>query len=135
MAAEMTVLWLPYPPSANRYLRHTARGTYRTEEANRYRDSAEIEATLSHSRKLSGPVALKITLHPKLTKSGHASKTCIDLDNCMKVAVDALQGILYENDRQIAHIEALKSYPVIGGALAVVATCYGEAAIVEGRNG
>ena len=34
------VVVLPYPPSANRYLRHTERGTYRTAEANQYRTKA-----------------------------------------------------------------------------------------------
>jgi Holliday junction resolvase RusA-like endonuclease len=33
-----------------------------------------------------------------------------DLDNCIKLVLDALQGICYKNDFQVAHIEATKQY-------------------------
>ena len=70
---------MPYPPSANRYLRHTARGTYRTSEANKYRASVATRARIAGACMIYNGVQLIATLHPKLTASGKASKTCIDL--------------------------------------------------------
>lgn len=114
------VLHLPYPPSANRYLRHTARGTYRTAEANRYRDEVKrIASGYMGVAWLHGPVYLYAILHPRLTAKGAASKSCLDLDNCLKVVCDALQGICYFNDRQLRHIAISMGEPKEGGGLTV----------------
>jgi crossover junction endodeoxyribonuclease RusA len=115
----MTTINLPYPPSANRYLRHTARGTYRTAEADRYCAEVQQIAAASVAGKHNGRVSLLAKLHPKATKTGVASKTRMDLDNCIKVACDALQGVLYDNDRQIERISIEIGGQVIGGALSV----------------
>ena len=117
---QVTAIWLPYPPSANRYLRHALRRTYRTAEANEYRKVVEREARLSGAPIIDGPVSIAVTLHPKMTKSGQASKTVIDLDNGIKVVFDAVQGILYENDRQIVRLQASYGLPVAGGGLEIV---------------
>ncbi|GFL08468.1 hypothetical protein TUM15749_20550 [Neisseria gonorrhoeae] len=59
-------------------------------------------------------------LIPKANKDGSASKTVIDLDNALKVALDALQGVAYHNDRQVRRIAAdYADEPVAGGGLAV----------------
>ncbi|CAB4172570.1 Rus Holliday junction resolvase [uncultured Caudovirales phage] len=115
----MTTITLPYPPSANRYLRHTARGTYRTAEADRYCAAVKRIAAASAAGKHQGRVALLAKLHPKTTIKGNASETRMDLDNCLKVACDALQGVLYDNDLQIERISIEIGGPVIGGALSV----------------
>ena len=115
----MTTILLPYPPSANRYLRHTARGTYRTKEADRYCAAVQQIAAASSAVKHKGRVSLLAKLHPKATKTGVASKIRMDLDNCIKVACDALQGVLYDNDRQIERISIEIGGTVIGGALSV----------------
>jgi crossover junction endodeoxyribonuclease RusA len=111
---------LLYPPSANRYLRHTARGTYRTAEANHYREYAKWAALAAGVKILSGDVSLVVVLHPKLTEKGMASKTVIDLDNCLKVAIDALQGVAFSNDRQVKQIALSYGRPVLGGGLSVI---------------
>ena len=109
---------LPYPPSANRYLRHTGRGTYRTSEANTYRKQAQLAAMMAGIRaRHFGPVAIHATLHPRLTKAGKASETRIDLDNCLKVALDALEGIAFENDKQVRRISLKVGPPIEGGGL------------------
>ncbi len=115
----MTTITLPYPPSANRYLRHTARGTYRTAEADRYCAAVQQIAADAVAGKHKGRVALLAKLHPKTTTAGKASKIRMDLDNCIKVACDALQGVLYDNDRQIERISIEIGPPVCGGALSV----------------
>ena len=117
---QVTAICLPYPPSANRYLRHALRRTYRTAEANKYRKLAQIEAYAANCFLFSCPVSVEVTLFPKTTKTGQASRTVLDLDNCMKVALDAVQGILYENDKQIHRLQVSYGLPVVGGGLEIV---------------
>ena len=123
---KMTILHLPYPPSANRYLRHTNRGTYRTKEANIYRDRVAALSNISGAKVMAGAVMMVATLHPKTTKKGMPSGTCIDLDNCVKVLCDALQGVCYANDKQLRHISLTVGDPIVGGGLTVE--------IVEGKT-
>ncbi|EMT1277178.1 TPA: RusA family crossover junction endodeoxyribonuclease, partial [Neisseria gonorrhoeae] len=67
-----------------------------------------------------GAVAVYVRLIPKANKDGGANKTVIDLDNALKVALDALQGVAYHNDRQVRRIAAdYAGEPVAGGGLAV----------------
>ncbi len=67
-----------------------------------------------------GSVAVRLRLIPKANKDGSANKTVIDLDNALKIALDALQGIAYHNDRQVRRIAAeYDGEPVAGGGLAV----------------
>ncbi len=49
-------------------------------------------------------VILFVGLVPKMNKDGTASKVILDLDNRLKVAVDALQGVVYHNDNQVKFI-------------------------------
>jgi len=58
-------------------------------------------------------------LMPKLNADGSESKVCIDLDNCLKVALDALQGIAFDNDRQIRRIVATYGDAVAHGGMRV----------------
>lgn len=111
------ILLLPYPPSANRYIRRTARGCYRTSEATRYREAAKALAISGGAACLSGPIVVIATLIPKLTKTGKPSKTRLDIDNCVKVACDALQGVCYEDDSQIVRLIIQLGDPLPGGGL------------------
>jgi crossover junction endodeoxyribonuclease RusA len=43
----------------------------------------------------------------------------MDLDNCLKVTLDALQGVAYDNDAQIKRIVAEYGNPVINGGVTV----------------
>lgn len=116
------VLLLPYPPSANRYLRHTARGTYRTAEADRYREVVNriaSEASGVGRVFFRGFVSLTATLHPRTTAKGSASKSLLDLDNCIKVVCDALQGACYVDDCQLRRISISYGAPMVGGGLTV----------------
>ena len=64
-------------------------------------------------------VQLSIKLLPKLTKNGLPSKVCLDLDNCLKVALDALQGCLYNNDKQVRRIVLEYGEPIENGGLSI----------------
>jgi len=50
----------------------------------------------------------------------------IDIDNAQKVALDALQGIAYENDRQITFLSIKLGQPIAGGGLQVTITEDGD---------
>lgn len=118
-AQPQPILTLGYPVSANRYWR-TCRGrTFRSAEADRYKDSAKRAARLAGMPKFEGPVAVSIALHPKLTKRGVASLARMDLDNCIKVTLDALNGVAYRDDSQVVRLMAEVGPPVMGGALSV----------------
>ena len=68
---------------------------------------------------LEGPVSVHIALCPELTKKGTASKTRLDLDNCLKVALDALQSVAFSNDKQVVRLLAELGPAQVGRALMV----------------
>jgi crossover junction endodeoxyribonuclease RusA len=94
----------------------------RSAEANAYRRHVADVAEGLCCEPIEGPVRLKVILHPKLTISGAASAVVLDLDNCLKVAQDALQGIAYANDKQVRSIRADYGDPVDGGGVTVRVT-------------
>jgi crossover junction endodeoxyribonuclease RusA len=67
-------------------------------------------------------ICVNIKLLPKLTVKGEASKIILDLDNCLKVALDALQGVIIENDNQVKEIHASYGAPTHNGGLIVEVT-------------
>ncbi len=68
---------------------------------------------------MSGPVSVDIALMPRLTKEGRASKVRVDLDNALKVAIDALNGICWQDDSQIVAISATIGLPIHDGGLII----------------
>lgn len=116
---ESGVVMLPYPISANRYWRNFRGRMVVSSEARAYK-ARVIEAFDARGKTpMSKDVALSLKLHPKLTTNGKASRTLIDLDNCIKVCLDALQGALYVNDKQVKKLAAEIGEPVINGGLSV----------------
>ena len=116
----MTPLALPYPVSANRYWRTFRNRTVRSAEASAYRRSV-LEAAVAAGVQpvLDRGVSVSLVLRPKLTRRGQASKVRLDLDNCIKVALDALIGIAYEDDSQVVRLTVEIGEPVEGGGLSV----------------
>lgn len=116
----MVRLKLPYPVSANRYWRIWRNKAVRSAEATAYKSVVRRIAQEAGVMPSEGSVAVCLRLIPKVNKDGSANKTVIDLDNALKVTLDALQGIAYHNDRQVRRIAAeYDSEPVAGGGLAV----------------
>ncbi|MGS0922833.1 RusA family crossover junction endodeoxyribonuclease [Neisseria gonorrhoeae] len=117
---RVTRLILPYPVSANRYWRIWRNRAVRSAEAAAYRETVRRIAQGAGAMPSEGAVAVYVRLIPKANKDGGANKTVIDLDNALKVALDALQGVAYHNDRQVRRIAAdYADEPVAGGGLAV----------------
>ncbi len=133
-------LVLPYPVSSNRYWssfayipkdqRHLPVGrikpranTVPTAEAKAYKEAVAWIAKAAGCRvPTEKPIEiLSVTLCPRMNKDGSASGTVLDLLNSWKVVEDALQGVVYVNDRQIKRVRGPIEYgpPTEKGALIV----------------
>ena len=111
---------LPYPVSANRYWRIAQNRHYHSKEALAYRrDVALIALRGGYAKPYQGDVVVRLALCPELTRKGVASKTRLDLDNCLKAALDALQGVAFSNDKQVVKLIAELGPAQVGGALMV----------------
>lgn len=94
----MTKLILPFPPSANRYWRHDRGHIHRSDEANAYINAVGWLCKERELAPVSGDVVLTIDIY-RPAKRG-------DLDNTLKVLIDALRGFAYVDDKQVAEIHA-----------------------------
>jgi len=109
-------LILPYPVSANVYWRTIVAKlqqraiTFVSDEAKAYKRECGWLAKAAGLRSpLAGPVELRVALVPK-------NRVCMDLDNSLKVVIDALNGIAYADDAQVYRIVANRMEPDPRGA-------------------
>ena len=108
-------LILPYPVSANRYWRTFVAKrqqraiTFVSEEAKAFKQECAWRAKAAGCRPASGLVELRVVLIPK-------NRVCMDLDNALKVTIDALKGIVYADDAQVFKITAVRRDPDPTGA-------------------
>lgn len=91
-------LVLPMPPSANRYWRMWQGRMVVSTEARNYKEQAGWIAKGAQADVITGDVALTLRVF-RPQKRG-------DLDNCVKVLVDSLKGIIFEDDDQVTEIHA-----------------------------
>lgn len=128
----MIRLTLQYPPSANRYWRHSARGGFAkvhlSAEAKAYREDVAWRARLAGvTTPLAGRVALTVRLFPhrpqdwqrrqrKAPETWDDTVQCIDLGNAEKVLSDALNGIAWVDDKQHRRIVLERHAPDDHGA-------------------
>lgn len=112
-------LELPYPISINRMYRNFRGIMVMSKEGREYKEKCKHIALLNGIEKIEGEVKLEITLLPKLTKKGEASKVRIDLDNLCKATLDSMNGVLYEDDKQITKLVLQIGDPVLKGGLII----------------
>jgi crossover junction endodeoxyribonuclease RusA len=95
-------LTLPYPPSANRYWRSFRGRVVKSQEARDYQQAviclAPVGASNGPPTLLTGAVGLELNFYRPQRRG--------DLDNRIKVLVDALQGTLYSDDKQVSELHA-----------------------------
>jgi Holliday junction resolvase RusA-like endonuclease len=97
----MIGLTLPIPPSANRYWRVGRGGhVYVSEEAAAYKDNARWLVSKIGTGIMQGNLVVTIRVF-RARKSG-------DLDNYIKVLLDALRGACYMDDKQVVEIHAYR---------------------------
>ena len=93
-----TLITLPYPPSANRYWRVFRGHAVKSREARTYQENVATIAKRHGMKPVSGEVAVSIDVY-RPAKRG-------DLDNTLKVAIDALKGFAYDDDKQVVELKA-----------------------------
>lgn len=132
----MIVLILPYPISANRYWRPVNLGKHisivPTKEARQYREQVGwIARGAGVKAPLQGRLAVDLKLYPnrpqdwrtRQRKFGAAwddSVQCIDLTNAEKVLMDALNGVAFNDDKQVRRYTAERMEPDERGARVVL---------------
>ncbi len=95
---KIITLILPYPPSANIYWRMARGRMILSKQARAYRTSvASLSAT---EPPFTGDVSVTMRFY-RPAKRG-------DIDNFQKVAIDALRGIAYTDDKQIVELHAFR---------------------------
>lgn len=87
---------LPFPPSANRYWRIFRGRAVKGKDAMEYK--AAVNNLCADFRACIGDVIVRLDFY-RPRKSG-------DLDNRIKILLDALQGSVYVDDKQIVEIHA-----------------------------
>ena len=95
---------LPVPPSVNHYLRRTRWGVTLTQDAKDFKDYVRFNIPPNI---LTGDIVMQIGYYRK-RRAG-------DIDGILKMTMDSLQGIWYENDKQICELHVFryddKEYP------------------------
>lgn len=114
------ILTLPYPISANRYWCNFRGRMVVSSEAKQYKRRVAQMAQSAGCFCLDGEIAINLILQPKAKQDGTASRVRMDLDNALKVLLDALQGVAYHNDKQIRRIVAQYSDEAVAGGAVVV---------------
>lgn len=115
----MPVVKMAYPPSCNRIWRTANGRTYKPAKVSAWMQASALEAKAAGVRPAIGDVAVSLILHPKLTKKGKANQSRIDLDNALKATLDALQGVAFDDDKQVVRLMAEIGGPVMHGGLTV----------------
>lgn len=92
------ILELPYPPSANRYWRNYRGRMVKSDEARKYQTGAGWCARAAGAQLIDGDVALELRLFRPQRRG--------DLDNRIKAVLDALNGVLYKDDKQVVELHA-----------------------------
>lgn len=127
------MLLLPPPVSTNRYWRNFRGHMVRSKEAVEYKETVQHLAIEAGIQKIEDPscVSVEIVVHParpkdwerRIKRQGNSWVLSLrrqDLDNQTKVVLDALQGIAYDNDRQITSLHVHLGDAIEGGGLSVV---------------
>lgn len=101
---------IPWPPSINHYYHRARRSTFLSQRAKAYRKEVWVCAAKAFALwNTSKVLTINIRLHaPKNVR-------VYDVDNFNKAILDALQGVVYKNDKQITVLVVEKREACIGG--------------------
>jgi crossover junction endodeoxyribonuclease RusA len=91
-------LTLPYPPSANNYWRANRGRVHKSTQAKKYIDNVKWITKRQNLTPIEGHVQVQIEVYRPARRG--------DLDNTLKVLLDALNGLAYADDSQITQIFA-----------------------------
>lgn len=109
---------LPLPPTNNLYYRHARGYTYLSPKA---KDFKEVVRQKFMELGLVCPDTeqhrITIMVHSRMNKDGTECKRRADIDAYIKATLDSLQGIIYEDDKQVYSLSVQFASPVLNGAL------------------
>jgi crossover junction endodeoxyribonuclease RusA len=107
-------LILPWPPSANNYIRHAGKFHYKTPAAKAFIKGVADEVLMKRSAKrLTSRLNVAIDLH-------QPDKRKVDIDNRIKPLLDALQSAsVYLDDEQIDSLAVTRCKAIKGGCVRV----------------
>lgn len=91
---------LPLPPSANRYWRNVNGHPVVSADARAYKSGVWLMAQHAGFSPLAGPVAVHMHVYRKQARG--------DLDNYVKVTLDAICGIAYQDDDQVTELHVYR---------------------------
>jgi len=89
---------LPYPPSLNRLYRHVSGRVLVSRCGRDYKRIIQGILLKTRAVKLTGEISIRLDVF-RPQKRG-------DLDNTLKVLLDSMQGLCYDDDSQIVEINA-----------------------------
>ena len=89
---------LPYPPSSNRYWRFYRGVVVRSSDAVQYKKAVASALRYAGVDLLNGDISVAMIVYRPRQQG--------DLDNRIKILLDAMNGIVYVDDKQIAVIHA-----------------------------
>jgi crossover junction endodeoxyribonuclease RusA len=94
--AAALVLTLPWPPALNHYYRYVGPRVLISRTGRDYKERAALAAAVAGVRPLAGPLAVDLYLY-RPRKAG-------DVDAYAKCLLDAMQGHLWGDDKQIVEL-------------------------------
>lgn len=136
----MKTVTLPWPVSANRYWRsfvpkgHKRAIVVLSDEAKSYKSAVgDIARAAGIEAQTEGRVHVECKLYPALPKNSARrmrklgdgwddNVRSLDLDNALKVTIDALKGIAYADDKQVWRLTAERMEPVGEACMVVTIT-------------
>lgn len=107
------IIFIPTTPVAKARARFTSKGFSYTPKKTKDAENI-IRSTLGLQThpKFTGPVALSLVFHLKKPKSSKNKHPMVrpDVDNYVKTVMDALNGVLFDDDSQVVSLSAKKKY-------------------------
>ena len=137
----MLNVWLPGPPVAASRPRVTKNGTYTPARYRRWKQAARDQLTLDYrAEPMVGPLTVVVDAYwprPKRMRDGPRAHRMgnEDTDNVGKAVLDAGNGILYGDDRQVVELIVRKWYAGTGTAPGVAVSILGAVAGTDCTGG
>lgn len=91
-------LTLPYPPSVNRIWRIFGNRIIKSKEGRAYAHTVACMAKARQVTPVDGPLCVTVTAYRPQRRG--------DLDNVLKAALDALNGVAWADDSQVVELHA-----------------------------
>ncbi len=118
MRVSFTVIGNPVPKARARTVRKGGRTwSFTPKKVAVWEKVVKAEAAKHFDEPFNGPVALALAFYmkrPKSRKKDNYVMTTPDLDNLEKAFLDGLNGVAYDDDKQVVVKNAVKKYVITG---------------------